>query len=269
MENFAQRFRIMREKKDLTQAQIADKLGVKYQSISKWETGKAYPDLFMLPKISDIFECSLDELFGRSSCMSFDSFSMNEKDFLLKTYAQCYNPENGPWNLSVENKYLEFKITEFFEKNFQVKETTNICNIGIGAGEWDRYLSYKLKGGSLTSVDRLPICCEQLKLRLKCEKNQNRVNVICADATQVLHNREFEIVTMIGTTAMESDNAVKLFEKACAMVTCGGSLYYQTLDRNENFAATVKLAFEKGFTLSAYMSDDSFGINAYYYKFQR
>ena len=45
-----------------------------------------------------------------------------DKDFLLKTYGQCYGPEAGPWNLSVENKYLEYMFTKFFENNFSINE---------------------------------------------------------------------------------------------------------------------------------------------------
>ena len=74
-----------------------------------------------------------------------------DQDFLLKAYGALWGPEAGPWNLSVEQKYLEYRITAFFEENFPVARGADICNIGIGAGYWDRYLSYRLDGGSLTS----------------------------------------------------------------------------------------------------------------------
>ena len=35
----------LREKNDLTQMQFAEKLGVSDKSVSKWETGKGYPDI--------------------------------------------------------------------------------------------------------------------------------------------------------------------------------------------------------------------------------
>ena len=76
-----------------------------------------------------------------------------DQDFLLRVYGQCYDAEAGPWNLSLENKYLEYMFAKFFEENFEVGNNANICNIGIGAGYWDRYLSYQLDGGTLTSID--------------------------------------------------------------------------------------------------------------------
>lgn len=69
-----------------------------------------------------------------------------DREFLLKTYGQCYDAEAGPWNLSLQNKNLEYVITRFFEENFTVRQGADLCNIGIGAGYWDRYLSYRLTG---------------------------------------------------------------------------------------------------------------------------
>ena len=41
----------LREKNDLTQMQFAEKLGVSDKSVSKWETGKGYPDITLLDYI--------------------------------------------------------------------------------------------------------------------------------------------------------------------------------------------------------------------------
>ncbi len=44
------------------------------------------------------------------------NWSEEEKAFLLHTYGEEYGPDAGPWNTSVESKYLEYRITEFFER---------------------------------------------------------------------------------------------------------------------------------------------------------
>lgn len=54
-----------RKRTGLTQEGLAEKLGVTFQSVSKWENAKCAPDTLMLPKIADIFECSIDDLFSR------------------------------------------------------------------------------------------------------------------------------------------------------------------------------------------------------------
>ena len=53
----------LRKKQGMTQKELADSLSISAQSISKWETGQASPDISFLPKISEIFGVSIDELF--------------------------------------------------------------------------------------------------------------------------------------------------------------------------------------------------------------
>ena len=55
-----------RKRLGLTQEQLAQRLDVTNQAVSKWETDQCCPDVTVLPKLADIFGISLDELFGRS-----------------------------------------------------------------------------------------------------------------------------------------------------------------------------------------------------------
>lgn len=54
-----------RRKLGLTQEQLAQKLDVTNQAVSKWEADQCCPDVALLPRLSDIFGVSIDELFGR------------------------------------------------------------------------------------------------------------------------------------------------------------------------------------------------------------
>ena len=56
--------RALREKQGLTQAQLAEKLSVSDKTISKWETGRGYPDITLLEPIARAFGVSLAELFS-------------------------------------------------------------------------------------------------------------------------------------------------------------------------------------------------------------
>lgn len=58
----ADTIRVERKKKELTQAQLAEQLFVSRQLISKWETGKGYPDLEQVAKLSEIFDLSIDTI---------------------------------------------------------------------------------------------------------------------------------------------------------------------------------------------------------------
>ncbi len=54
--------RQLREKNHMTQLQLAARLGVTDKTVSKWETGKGYPDITLLEPIADAFNVSLPEL---------------------------------------------------------------------------------------------------------------------------------------------------------------------------------------------------------------
>lgn len=58
-------FRLRREQ-GLNQEQLAEKIGVSRQAVSKWETGEASPDLPNLLAIADALNVSLDALCGRA-----------------------------------------------------------------------------------------------------------------------------------------------------------------------------------------------------------
>lgn len=63
---------LYRKKKNITQEALAQKLGVTNQAVSKWESNQCCPDVMLLPRIADIFEITLDALFGRETAVSAD-----------------------------------------------------------------------------------------------------------------------------------------------------------------------------------------------------
>ena len=53
----------LRYESKLTQEQLASKVGVSPQSVSKWETGITLPDISMLPTLAEVFGVTIDEIF--------------------------------------------------------------------------------------------------------------------------------------------------------------------------------------------------------------
>lgn len=51
----------------LTQDQLAEKIGITAQAVSKWENDLSCPDITILPKLADIFDTSTDMLLGRET----------------------------------------------------------------------------------------------------------------------------------------------------------------------------------------------------------
>lgn len=62
MSQFPEQLKKLRKDQHITQDDLATKLFVTRQAISKWESGDSTPDLANLTKLTDIFNVSLDTL---------------------------------------------------------------------------------------------------------------------------------------------------------------------------------------------------------------
>ncbi|HDR7353461.1 Transcriptional repressor [Bacillus cereus] len=59
---FSERLKQEREKRNWSQNDLAEKIHVSRQSVSKWETGKNYPSIEIIIHLSDLFGITIDEL---------------------------------------------------------------------------------------------------------------------------------------------------------------------------------------------------------------
>ena len=75
----------LRKELNMSQAELAEKLGVSQQTISKYERGTREPDNETLAKLAEIFDCSIDYLLGKTDIRN------PYKDFIEKAKEQ-YGP---------------------------------------------------------------------------------------------------------------------------------------------------------------------------------
>jgi len=54
----------LRKEKGMTQSQLAEKVCVTAQAVSKWETGESNPDIIMVPELAKVLDVSVGVLFG-------------------------------------------------------------------------------------------------------------------------------------------------------------------------------------------------------------
>ncbi len=80
----------LRKEKKLTQAQLAEKLGVSEEAISKWENNQCAPDVSLFPIIADYFGVSIDRLFGYHTNSYTDEVEaiMKAADDSMNTYKE-------------------------------------------------------------------------------------------------------------------------------------------------------------------------------------
>ena len=60
----------LRTEQELSQGELAERLEVSRQSVSKWETGQSVPDLDKIIRLADLFGVTVDELVHRRTGLS-------------------------------------------------------------------------------------------------------------------------------------------------------------------------------------------------------
>lgn len=76
----------LRKENNMTQAQVAEYIGVSPQAVSKWEQESAVPDVYLIPKIAFLFNVTIDALFGTSN--------LDTTDLLVSKYSTIRNDRN-------------------------------------------------------------------------------------------------------------------------------------------------------------------------------
>jgi len=75
---FGDNLKTLRKTKKLSQEDLAEKLNISRQSVSKWETGDAYPEMNNLLELCKIFHCKINDLVN-DSIIDIDSLDENVK----------------------------------------------------------------------------------------------------------------------------------------------------------------------------------------------
>ena len=74
----------LRKEKGMTQAELAEKMGVTDKAVSKWERDLSFPDINSIPKLAEVFEVSVDELM-QVKTETKENMSKNKIDEIVDT----------------------------------------------------------------------------------------------------------------------------------------------------------------------------------------
>jgi len=102
----------------LTQEALADKLGITFQAVSKWETGQTMPDTALLTPLASVLNISVDKLLGYSTPANDFSF-----------YDDKYSTDDYFWGVAPNKSCL--RVLEFLPPNKPLK----LLDIGCGEGK--------------------------------------------------------------------------------------------------------------------------------------
>lgn len=140
----------LRKQRQIGQQELAEALGVTYQSVSKWETGITMPDITLLPAIAEYFKVSVDELLGLKPLRKQQYIQRNTDDRANwnEDTDKLFQNRKNFWN----DDYLKFLI----ENVWRITSPISVIDFWCGDG----YLGKKLlevlpKGSSYTGIDSI------------------------------------------------------------------------------------------------------------------
>ncbi len=111
-----------RKKKGLSQEEVAEKLGVSRQTVSKWETDETVPDILQSKKLSTLYGLSLDELIEFDigvkeieDAIDKTSEEVSDKIDWTKMWSRKY-PVLATYENTVETKSYALRLAELLDE---------------------------------------------------------------------------------------------------------------------------------------------------------
>ncbi len=114
MANIGEKISFNRKSKGMTQEELAEKLGVSGQAVSKWENNLACPDIQLLVPLSKIFSITCDELLSNDSLKEVIFLSEDDrldiKDLTLKVFIDSKDGDKVRINLPMQLVKIALEI---------------------------------------------------------------------------------------------------------------------------------------------------------------
>ena len=111
--NLSDNLKKIRKDKNLSQEQLAEKLGVSRQSVSKWESNQAYPEMDKVIQLTKLFNLNMDELLNQD--ISETTKEKQSKNILNKYIEEILNFTSKTVNMFI-NMSLKNKIKCILEQ---------------------------------------------------------------------------------------------------------------------------------------------------------
>ena len=137
----------LRKQLGITQKDLAERLNVSFQTISKWENGINLPDITYLPKLADIFGVSTDILLGLKPFVIENPWrKFDGSDYWVKNGERTRLWKSLYWN----EDYFSFLVKEVWK----LQKPVHILEYGCGSGFLGRKLLPLLpEGSSYTGIE--------------------------------------------------------------------------------------------------------------------
>jgi len=119
--NFSQKLRTLRKQFALSQEQLAEKLGVSRQAVTKWETDGGLPDIENLMAIAALFSISLDEL------LSGEKLACATPDYAYESVTEYDIDRANHFDIRTPGA-LEVSVTATEDEKLRVRLASNVLS---------------------------------------------------------------------------------------------------------------------------------------------
>jgi len=89
MQKIGRKISVLRKKENMTQMELADRMGISFQAVSNWERGNSMPDISKLPELAEIFRVPVDELLGEKSALVEAAINDNIEECIINQNASA------------------------------------------------------------------------------------------------------------------------------------------------------------------------------------
>ncbi len=193
---------IAQKRKELgyTQQNLAERLNISFQAVSKWENGSTTPDIHLLPHLAGILHTSVDSLLGyRPSAMT--------------KYEEKYQKEGYYWGIAPNRLCYEIMKLRPPTKPYKV--------LDIGCGEGKDAVFLARNGYQITAFDLAENGLK--KARELAEYNGVEVNFFRANVNEFLPEDTYDIIFSSGVFHYIAENRRQpLIEALKAHTTVNG-----------------------------------------------
>lgn len=219
----------LRKSKGITQSHLAEIIGVSFQTISKWETGAAVPDVKYVIAMAKFFDVTTDQILGLQPLENVYFSRMTETgEYWDDKLTYIRNSRVDLWNMD----YMEFLI----KKVWKIKEAVDILDVGCGIGYLAGLLMPFLpKGSTYTGIDISGVMIEEARRIYK--DTEYPVKFACRDAYTYREREKYDMV-ICQTFLQELSRPMKALENMIYSLKAAGLIVCIEVDRELDNAGT-------------------------------
>lgn len=242
MREFGELIATKRKEFGYTQETFAGKLGITPQAVSKWENGVGYPDISLFPAIADVFDMSIDELFGRETKTAETPFK-NEEVLQGEVVEEAEIPH--------ETKKEEKKSKGGFFRHFNIGGATfsfksDDENENVGNYKDFNISDFKSIYGKL---------CNACKVRII---KSDKIKLDASGTKRFMESLNIEVINETLNITMKNYNAVNENNNRIDI--------YVNFDRGEmldlNLSGAVDLDIDPDFDVASFVTSGACDVNA-------